>query len=147
MIVIKTSKNAVDEFVFETDGQPCFMGNDPTFGYEQEYIQKVMLSGKVKRIYRGKRFTARVNFGYLPDAMDSAAHVYKAGGLYHLLDEQRRLGCLYARISSPESDSYFAGDVFLNLDESQRRFKYDKETRKYVWVGYALTITACEVVE
>ena len=146
MIKIKTSQNASEEFVFENDNQPCFMGKNPTFGYEQEFVQKIMISGKVRRVYRGKRFVAHVFFGYLPDYTDWHFNTYTANGLYWLLDQQRRLGCLYAEITSPESTTTFKGEVFLDLDESQRRFKYDADAQRYIWVGYGLTISACEVV-
>ena len=149
MIIIREYKNG-DGFVFEEDGEQNFMGKNPTFGYEEEFVEKRMLSGLIRRIYKGKRFVARVSFGTLLPANSIQSHEIgaRANGVYWLLDKQRSNGYLYAEVTDPESKTEtFKGNVFVDLDSSRRRFKWDTDLQDYVWTNYQLVITACDLKE
>lgn len=154
MILIKELVNGnafqFDEYDASGHLTPNFMGRNPTFGYQQEYIEKRMVSGRIRRIYKGKRFTARIPFGTLLPASDTMSHMtnVRANGLYYLLDCQRQTGYLWAEVTDPESkDVTFKGNVVLDVDGSQRRFVWDAQAQDYVWTGYNLIITAVELKE
>lgn len=43
------------------------IGKEPEIGYEYEYITKTVISGKVHRVYRGRRFFANISYAFLDE--------------------------------------------------------------------------------
>lgn len=110
------------------------MGREPTMGYSDEYIEKTMISGKIRRIYKGKRFYATFSYAFLTDEQISAVN--------ELLATQRQNGFLNVEISTPYGE--YAGGAIIELNSDQSRFKYDNETGKYVWTNWSLSLKAVD---
>ena len=106
------------------------MGREPTMGYADEYIEKNMISGKIRRIYKGRRFYA--NFSYAFFTAEQRATVNS------LLAAQRQNGYLTVQISSPFGS--YNGQAIIELGQEQTRFKYDKTAQDYVWINWTLTL-------
>lgn len=106
------------------------MGREPTMGYTDEYVEKIMISGKIRRIYKGRRFSARFSYAYLTSSQRNT--------LDTLLAAQRQNGYLTAQIDSPFGT--YNGQVIMTLDKAQTRFKYDETLGEYVWVNWQLTL-------
>ena len=106
------------------------MGREPTMGYTDEYVEKTMISGKIRRIYKGRRFSATFSYAYLTSSQRNT--------LDTLLAAQRQNGYLTAQIDSPFGT--YNGQVIMTLDKAQTRFKYDETLGEYVWVNWQLTL-------
>lgn len=106
------------------------MGREPTMGYTDEYVEKTMISGKIRRIYKGRRFSATFSYAYLTSSQRNT--------LDTLLAAQRQNGYLTAQIDSPFGT--YNGQVIMTLDKAQTRFKYDETLGEYVWVNWRLTL-------
>lgn len=106
------------------------MGREPTMGYTDEYVEKTMISGKIRRIYKGRRFSATFSYAYLTSSQRNT--------LDTLLAAQRQNGYLIAQIDSPFGT--YNGQVIMTLDKEQTRFKYDETLGEYVWVNWQLTL-------
>lgn len=106
------------------------MGREPTMGYTDEYVEKTMISGKIRRIYKGRRFSATFSYAYLTSSQRNT--------LDTLLSAQRQNGYLTAQIDSPFGS--YNGQVIMTLDKEQTRFKYDETLGEYVWVNWQLTL-------
>ena len=106
------------------------MGREPTMGYADEYVEKTMISGKIRRIYKGRRFYANFSYAYL--TADQKAT------LNSLLASQRQNGYLTVQISSPFGS--YNGQAIIELGQEQTRFKYDETLQDYVWVNWQLTL-------
>lgn len=106
------------------------MGREPTMGYTDEYVEKTMISGKIRRIYKGRRFSATFSYAYLTSSQRNT--------LDTLLAAQRQNGYLTAQIDSPFGT--YNGQVIMTLDKEQTRFKYDETLGDYVWVNWQLTL-------
>lgn len=106
------------------------MGREPTMGYTDEYVEKTMISGKIRRIYKGRRFSATFSYAYLTSSQRNT--------LDTLLAAQRQNGYLTAQIDSPFGT--YNGQVIMTLDKEQTRFKYDETLGEYVWVNWQLTL-------
>ena len=106
------------------------MGREPTMGYTDEYVEKTMISGKIRRIYKGRRFSATFSYAYLTSSQRNT--------LDTLLFAQRQNGYLTAQIDSPFGT--YNGQVIMTLDKEQTRFKYDETLGEYVWVNWQLTL-------
>lgn len=106
------------------------MGREPTMGYTDEYVEKTMISGKIRRIYKGRRFSATFSYAYLTSSQRNT--------LDTLLSAQRQNGYLTAQIDSPFGT--YNGQVIMTLDKEQTRFKYDETLGDYVWVNWQLTL-------
>lgn len=106
------------------------MGREPTMGYTDEYVEKTMISGKIRRIYKGRRFSATFSYAYLTSSQRNT--------LDALLSAQRQNGYLTAQIDSPFGT--YNGQVIMTLDKEQTRFKYDETLGEYVWVNWQLTL-------
>ena len=110
------------------------IGKEPKMGYADEFIEKTMVSGKIRRIYRGKRFYATFSYAFLrPTERDQ---------LEDLLKSQHNKGFLNVEISTPYGD--FAGEAILELNNDQTRFKWDETEQDYVWTNWQLTVKATE---
>ena len=106
------------------------MGREPTMGYTDEYVEKTMISGKIRRIYKGRRFSATFSYAYLTSSQRYT--------LDTLLAAQRQNGYLTAQIDSPFGT--YNGQVIMTLGKEQTRFKYDETLGEYVWVNWQLTL-------
>lgn len=106
------------------------MGREPTMGYADEYVEKTMISGKIRRIYKGRRFYANFSYAYLTAEQKAT--------LNSLLAAQRQNGYLTVQISSPFGS--YSGQAIIELGQEQTRFKYDETLQDYVWVNWQLTL-------
>ena len=106
------------------------MGREPTMGYADEYVEKTMISGKIRRIYKGRRFYANFSYGFLTAEQRATVN--------SLLAAQRQNGYLTVQISSPYGT--YNGQAIMELGQEQTRFKYDEEAQDYVWTNWTLTL-------
>jgi hypothetical protein len=106
---------------------------NPSFNWVQEYVERQMLSGKMRRVYKGRRFSATLTYGYLTDQQVS--------DLYGLLSSQQQNGYVAASMTTP--DGTFAGNVTIDVDESQKRFTL--KDGKGVWSNWILTIKGVDL--
>lgn len=106
------------------------IGREPTMGYADEYVEKTMISGKIRRIYKGRRFYANFSYGFLTAAQRATMN--------SLLAAQRQNGYLTVQISSPFGT--YNGQAIIELGQEQTRFKYDEEAQDYVWTNWTLTL-------
>lgn len=106
------------------------MGREPTMGYADEYVEKTMISGKIRRIYKGRRFYANFSYAFLTAEQRATVN--------SLLAAQRQNGYLTVQISSPYGT--YNGQAIIELGQEQTRFKYDEEAQDYVWTNWTLTL-------
>ena len=106
------------------------IGREPTMGYADEYVEKTMISGKIRRIYKGRRFYANFSYGFLTEEQRATMN--------SLLAAQRQNGYLTVQISSPYGT--YNGQAIIELGQEQTRFKYDEEAQDYVWTNWTLTL-------
>lgn len=110
------------------------MGKEPQMGYAEEYVEKTMLSGKIRRIYRGKRFYATFSYAYLTSEQRTI--------IQQLLAAQEQSGYVTAQISSPYGT--FSGQAIMELNQQQTRFAYSEVLGDYVWVDWQITVKGVE---
>ena len=110
------------------------MGREPKMGYADEFIEKTMISGKIRRIYKGKRFFATFSYAYLQEG--------EIATLNSLLEQQRQQGYLNAEIDTPFGS--YTGGTIIELNNQQSRFKYDRETNSYVWTNWQISLKAID---
>ena len=108
---------------------------NPTFNYIDEYIERKMLSGKIRRIYKGKRFNCELVFGYLNEQQIS--------NLYGLLNSQQKNGFISATITMPNGS--FSGNVNLTIDEGQKRYAYINN--KWIWTNWKIIIDGVDLIK
>lgn len=106
------------------------IGREPTMGYADEYVEKTMISGKIRRIYKGRRFYANFSYAFLTAEQRATVN--------SLLAAQRQNGYLTVQISSPFGT--YNGQAIIELGQEQTRFKYDEEAQDYVWTNWTLTL-------
>lgn len=106
------------------------MGREPTMGYADEYVEKTMISGKIRRIYKGRRFYANFSYAFLTAEQRATVN--------SLLAAQRQNGYLDVQISSPFGS--YNGQAIIELGQEQTRFKYDETAQDYVWINWTLTL-------
>lgn len=110
------------------------MGKEPQMGYAEEYVEKTMLSGKIRRIYRGKRFYATFSYAYLTSEQRTI--------IQQLLAAQEQSGYVTIQISSPYGT--FSGQAIMELNQQQTRFAYSDVLNDYVWVDWQITVKGVE---
>lgn len=110
------------------------MGKEPQMGYAEEYVEKTMLSGKIRRIYRGKRFYATFSYAYLTSEQRTT--------IQQLLAAQEQSGYVTVQISSPYGT--FSGQAIMELNQQQTRFAYSDVLKDYVWVNWQITVKGVE---
>ena len=108
---------------------------NPTFNYIDEYIERKMLSGKIRRIYKGKRFNCELVFVYLNEQQIS--------NLYGLLNSQQNNGFISATITMPNGS--FSGNVNLTIDEGQKRYAYINN--KWIWTNWKIIIDGVDLIK
>lgn len=110
------------------------MGKEPQMGYAEEYVEKTMLSGKIRRTYRGKRFYATFSYAYLTSEQRTI--------IQQLLAAQEQSGYVTVQISSPYGT--FSGQAIMELNQQQTRFAYSDVLNDYVWVDWQITVKGVE---
>lgn len=105
-------------------------GKEPTMGYSDEYVEKTMMSGLIKRIYKGKRFYATFSYPYLLEN--------ERATINSLLATQRTQGYLNVVIDTPFGQ--YAGQAILELGNDQTRFMYSNVLQDYVWTNWSITL-------
>lgn len=110
------------------------MGKEPQMGYAEEYVEKTMLSGKIRRIYRGKRFYATFSYAYLTSEQRTI--------IQQLLAAQEQSGYVTVQISSPYGT--FSGQAIMELNQQQTRFAYSDVLKDYVWVDWQISVKGVE---
>lgn len=110
------------------------IGREPKMGYSYEYIEKTMISGKIRRIYKGKRFYSTFSYAFLTEEQISQ--------LDELLATQKQTGYLNVDISTPFGD--YSGSMILELSNEQTRYKYSPETGGYIWTNWSLSLKAVD---
>lgn len=113
------------------------MGKEPQMGYAEEYVEKTMLSGKIRRIYRGKRFYATFSYAYLTSEQRTI--------IQQLLAAQEQSGYVTVQISSPYGT--FSGQAIMELNQQQTRFAYSDVLKDYVWVDWQITVKGVEYAQ
>lgn len=106
------------------------IGKEPTMGYSDEYVEKTMMSGLIKRIYKGKRFYATFSYPYLLEN--------ERATINSLLATQRTQGYLNVVIDTPFGQ--YAGQAILELGNDQTRFMYSNVLQDYVWTNWSITL-------
>lgn len=106
------------------------IGKEPTMGYSDEYIEKTMISGKIRRIYKGRRFYAQFYYGYLT--------AEQRLNLENLLATQREQGYLAVNISNQYGS--FSGEAIIDLNENQRSFDPKNDT----WLDWQISLKAVD---
>lgn len=110
------------------------IGKEPTMGYADEYVEKTMISGRIRRIYRGKRFYANFSYAFLTEEQRATMN--------SLLGAQRQNGYLTVQISTPFGN--YSGQAIIELNQDQTRFMYDETLQDYVWTNWTLTLKAVD---
>ena len=113
------------------------MGKEPQMGYAEEYVEKTMLSGKIRRIYRGKRFYATFSYAYLTSEQRTI--------IQQLLAAQEQSGYVTVQISSPYGT--FSGQAIMELNQQQTRFAYSEVLGDYVWIDWQITVKGVEYAQ
>lgn len=113
------------------------MGKEPKMGYAEEYVEITMLSGKIRRIYRGKRFYATFSYAYLTSEQRTI--------IQQLLAAQEQSGYVTVQISSPYGT--FSGQAIMELNQQQTRFAYSDVLNDYVWVDWQITVKGVEYAQ
>lgn len=108
---------------------------NPTFNYVDEYIERKMLSGKIRRIYKGKRFNAELTYGYLTEQQIS--------NLYGLLNSQQNNGFINATITMPNDT--FNGNINISIDEGQKRYAYINN--QWIWTNWKIIIDGVDLIK
>ena len=93
------------------------IGREPKMGYSDEFIEKVMISGKIRRIFKGKRFYATFSYPFLTDEQ---ILIFNS-----LLYQQRQQGYLNVEIETAFGS--YKGSAIVELNGDQTRFKYARE--------------------
>lgn len=106
------------------------IGKEPTMGYSDEYVEKTMMSGLIKRIYKGKRFYATFSYPYLLEK--------ERATINSLLATQRTQGYLNVVIDTPFGQ--YSGQAILELGNDQTRFMYSNVLQDYVWTNWSITL-------
>lgn len=113
------------------------IGREPQMGYTPEYIEKRMISGYIRRLYRGKRFNATFSYAFLTQE--------QIDEIRQLLDLQYQKGVLQIIISSPFGN--YEGDAILELNGTQTRYKRDPDTGEFVWTNWRINVQGARYVD
>lgn len=106
------------------------IGKEPTMGYEDEYVEKTMISGRIRRIYKGRRFYANFSYAFLTAEQRNTINT--------LLAAQQQNGYLNVQIDSPYGS--YNGQAVMELNSDQARFCYSDVLQDYVWINWELEL-------
>lgn len=101
---------------------------NPEFGYVDEYVEKKMISGKIRRIYKGKRLNVNISFPYLTSDQIQLLYGFKK--------------CT-AIIDTPYGQ--YNGDVFCEINSLQKRYAYINNA--WVWIGYSINLIGVDLID
>lgn len=107
-----------------------------TAGYKEEYLEKEMVSGKVRRLYRGKRFYADFFYPFLSTA--------QINNLKTILEYQRKWG--YCNVEMDSAEDAFKGQAFVSVNSDQEKFETNIEENEYQWIKWSLEIESVNYV-
>ena len=113
------------------------IGKEPTMGIPPEYVEKTMISGKIRRIYKGRRFYAAFSYAFLTEEQRSIIN--------QLLKSQEQNGYVTVQIDSPFGS--FSGQAILDCNQQQTRFGYSEVLDDYVWTNWEMTIKSVEYLD
>lgn len=108
------------------------IGKEPKIGYEDVAKEYTMISGKIRKIFQGRRFKANFTYAFLTSE--------QRGQLLDLINSQKTKGFLTVKIKTAFGE--FNGDAFLTIDGTQTRFSYSKILNDYVWTNWSVSILA-----
>lgn len=112
------------------------IGKEPQMGYGDEFYEYTMMSGNIRRVYKGKRFYATFSYAYLLDT--------ERATINELLQTQQNNGYLTAVINSPFGS--FSGNVIMELNNNQARFCYSNVLNDYVWINWEIRLKGVGLV-
>lgn len=114
------------------------MGKEPKIGFSDEYIEKIMMSGLIRRIYKGRRFVATFSYAYLLDEQRQM--------LQQVLDRQKKRGYVNVVINSPlyDSQNTYTLQAIIELNNQQTRFAYSEVLGQYVWTNWNITLKGAQ---
>ena len=102
-------------------------------GYDNEFKTYEMVSGKIRRVYIGKRFNATIKYGYLtPQQVSKIADI---------LAIQRTKG--YVDIQIDTAFGTYTGGAFLSVGNQSR---FGKVNNQLVWTNYEITLVGADLV-
>lgn len=107
-----------------------------TCGYSDEYIEKTMLSGEIKRIYYGKRFLLTVTFAFLTNTQIS--------DLKTIFDSQKNIG--YVNLEFDNQYGKYEGEAFLDISNKQTRFKINEDGTS-TWIDWQFSLKGKKLYE
>lgn len=111
------------------------VANNPHFGYVDEFSETEVISGKIIRDFKGKRFNAQINYNYLTEA--------QVADIYALLDAQKTTGYISASVTMPGGTTY-NGNVFLSVVNSQARFCIKDGVA--MWTNWQIILKGVELI-
>lgn len=111
------------------DFELATLAPNPKFGYTYEYVEKKMISGRIRRIYKGRRAQIELSYGYLTDEQIS--------NLDGLIRSQLQNGYVSVEIDMPKGE--FIGEANITINNLQSRYAYIN--KKWVWTNYEIIIT------
>ena len=101
----------------------------PTSGNADDDVENTIISVKIRRYYKGRRFYANFSYAFLPAEQRATFN--------SLLAAQRQNGYLTVQISSPFGS--YNGQAIIELGQGQTRFAYSDVLGEYVWTNWDLT--------
>lgn len=115
-------------------------------GYEYEYIEHTMMSGKIRRLYKGKRFHATFSYGFLSNAQVLFIH--------KILAKQMEDGYCTIEMDYGGMTNYtFNGPAIITLNSDQQKFESyetgtDESSNIWVstWINWNLEIESVDYV-
>lgn len=113
------------------------MGKEPKIGYTDEFVDKTMLSGRIRRIHRGRRFNAVITYAYLLET--------ERVKLDQIMDAQAQNGYVTVQLDTPKGT--YTGAAIVSLNTAQTRFSYSNVLNDYVWTNWELTLSGMSYVE
>lgn len=108
---------------------------EPSCGYTLEYNEYKMISGRVRRVTKGRRFSATFSFAALTDEQLSS--------LKAALNAMQADGHIYMEMETGVDT--FKGEVLLTMNSEQTRFRYDSEKKQGVWVNWSFTAQSMDL--
>ena len=105
------------------------------FGYIMEYVEKKMISGKIRRIYKGRRVNIELNYGYLTPTQIS--------NLNHIMKNQIQNGYVTIEVDIPTGS--FTGQANIAVNNLQSRYAFING--EWVWTNYEISLVSTEFIK
>lgn len=104
-------------------------------GYEQQLSVKIAISGREHTDTIGKRLVGEWSYVWLTNSQIEQ--------LYSLIDAQKDK-YIFAKITTAQG--LFEGNVYVGIDDMQKRYVKNSVTNEYVWIGYSVKIRAVDLI-